>query len=165
MQEFIAGTVDVSDSRVLAAPRQGGGLDALALVAAVPPESRELAKLVADHERRAVEGIDYFVRWSSLLPTKEEPFALARLDMRFGEPSAFEARLLFDIGVHTSDLWAAAHSGWVQLVSPEQFPRRPEIMTEIKDFPRSLMVEGDASTLGDTLRTLGVDDPFAVGGD
>jgi hypothetical protein len=74
---------------------------------AVPSESRELASLVADHERRAVEGIDYFVRWAVMLPTTAEPFALARLDLRFGAPSAVEARLLFDIGVHTSDLWAA----------------------------------------------------------
>lgn len=140
LQEFVAGAVAVSDSRVLAAPRQDGGIDPLALIAAVPPESRELAQLVADHERRAVEGIDYFVRWAYMLPTDEEPFALARLDIRFGDPAAFEARLLFDIAVHTGDLWAAVHSGWVQLVSPDRFPSRPEIMTEAEDFPSVLMI-------------------------
>ena len=96
-----------------------------------------------------------------MLPTEAEPYALARLDLRFAGPSLFEARLLFDIGVHTSDLWAAVRSGWVQLVSPDRFPRRPEIMTETEDLSPALMVESDASALGDTLRQLGVDDPFA----
>ncbi|HTZ63261.1 MAG TPA: hypothetical protein VMB51_04090 [Solirubrobacteraceae bacterium] len=160
MQEFVAGAVAVSESRVLARPREGGGLDALALIMAVPPGSRELATLVAEHERGAIEGVDYFVRWASMLPSEDEPFALARLDMRFGAPAAFEARLLFDIGLHSSDLWAVVHSGWVQLASPDCFPHRPEIMTEAQDFSPCLMLQGDASTLGDTLNALVVRDPF-----
>jgi hypothetical protein len=34
-------------------------------------------------------------------------------------------------------------------------------MTEPGDFPTTLMVESDASALGDTLGKLGVSDPFA----
>lgn len=161
MQEFVAGAAVVSESRVLAEPREDGSLDALALVAEVPPESGELSRLVAAHERGALEGVDYFMRWATMLPTAAEPYALARLDLRFAGPSAFEARLLFDIGAHTSDLWAAVRSGWVQLVSPDRFPRQPEIMTEPGDFAPALMVESDASALGDTLGKLGVSDPFA----
>jgi hypothetical protein len=161
MQEFVAGAVLVSESRVLAGPREDGSLEALALVAAVPPESGELARLIAGHESGALEGVDYFVRWATMLPTAAEPYALARLDLRFAGPAAFEARLLFDIGVHTSDLWAAVHSGWVRLVSPDEFPQRPDIMTEPDDLSPALMVESDAGALGDTLGKLGVSDPFA----
>lgn len=146
---------------MLAGPRKDGSLEALALIAEVPPESGELSRLISDHESGALEGVDYFMRWAAMLPTEAEPYALARLDLRFAGPSLFEARLLFDIGVHTSDLWAAVRSGWVQLVSPDRFPRRPEIMTETEDLSPALMVESDASALGDTLRQLGVDDPFA----
>ncbi len=160
MQEFVVGAVVVGESRVLAGPREDGSLEALALIAAVPPESVELTRLVVDHERGVLEGVDYFMRWATMLPTAEEPFALARLDLRFAGPSAFEARLLFDIAAHNRDLWAAVHSGWVQLVSPDRLPRRPEIMTEPEDFAPVLMVESDASALGDTLGKLGVSDQF-----
>jgi hypothetical protein len=162
LQEFVAGTIEVSDSRVLAAPQKDGALEALAFIAAVPPESTQLARLIEDHENRAVEGVDYLVRWEVMFPTATEPYALARLDLRFAGPSAFEARLLFDIGFHSTDLWAAAHSGWVQLVSPERFPKRPDIMTETSDLPPALMVEADGITVADALDKLGVSDPFRV---
>jgi hypothetical protein len=144
----------------LEVPRDNGSLEVLALIAAIPPESTELVKLVADHERGA-EGVDYLMRRATMLPTAEEPYALARLDLRFGGATTFEARLLFDIGAHTNDLWAAVHSGWVRLVSADRFPRRPDIITETGDLPPALMVHCDASALGDTLAKLDVSDPFA----
>ncbi len=162
LQEFVAGATEVSDSRVLAAPQKDGALEVLAFIAAVPPESTELARLIEDHENRTVEGVDYFMRWAIMFPTATEPYALARLDLRFAGSSAFEARLLFDIGFHSTDLWAAAHSGRVQLVSPARFPQRPDIMTETDDLPPALVVEADATALGETLGKLGVSDPFRV---
>jgi hypothetical protein len=159
MEEFVAGAAAVSDSRVLAVPRDKGRLQALALIAAVPSESTELAKLVDDHEKD-VEGVDYHSRWATILPTAAEPYALARLDLRFGGATTFETRLLFDIRAHTNDLWAAVHSGCIRLVSPDRFPRRPDIMTEAGDVPRALIISCDASPLRDALAKLGVSDPF-----
>lgn len=61
-----------------------------------------------------------------------------------------------------SDLWAAAHTGFVGLSSQERFPYRGEIMTEPQDIPPVLVVESDASPLADLLAAVGVPDPFSV---
>lgn len=156
MQDFIAGAAVVRECRVFGIALKTGSYEPAALIAAVPPESAKLAKLTADHERGIVEGVDYFMRWVTMLPNDDEPYALARLDLRFAGPSKFEARLLFDINTHINALWAAAHGGWVQLVSPDRLPRRPDIMIEREDFPRALMLKTNASALADTLVKLGV---------
>lgn len=162
IQEFVAGAVPVIESRVLALPHGQGALQALELIVAVPTESEQLAKLTAEHETNAAGGVAYFARWAALMPSTSEPYALARLDLRFDGASAFEARLLFDVFRHTSDLWAAAHTGCVGLSSPDRFPYSVEIMTEPQDMPSALVVESDASPLADLLAALGVPDPFIV---
>ncbi len=162
IQEFVAGAAPVIDSRVHALPKGEGVLQALALIAAVPSESQQLAKLTAAHETNSLTGVAYFARWAVLLPSDADPYALARLDLRFDGAPAFEARLLFDALRHTSDLWAAAHTGCVCLNSPQRFPYRPEIMTELRDIGHALVVECDATPLEDLLSELAVPDPFGV---
>jgi hypothetical protein len=137
-----------------------GGLAVHALVAAVPAESMELAKLPAEHETGAMTHIDYFVRWAVLSPTRTEPHALARLDLRFGGPSIFEARLVFDVAEHASGLWAAARTGLVQLVSASRVRRGHQRVGPPAAMPPGLVLETRRQPLAASLAKLGVPDPF-----
>lgn len=161
IQEFTAGAMPVQDSRVLALPRANSAPVALGLIAAVPPQSSELATLTAGHEDDAITGVDYFARWAILLPTTTKPYALARLDLRLGGPTVFEARLLFDIARYATSLWAAAHTGWVRLVSPGRLTTQKLTMRTAAAMPPALVLSTYACPLADALTEIGLVDPFA----
>lgn len=161
IQEFTAGATAVSESRVHAVPHPDGTLEAIQLIAAVPPESSELAKLTAKHETGELAGVGYFARWALLLPSITKPYALARLDLRLAGPKVFEARLLFDLAGHAACLWAAAHTGWIRLVSPERIPQHLQMMSTALQMPPALILATPPKPLADALAKLGLNDPFA----
>jgi hypothetical protein len=66
--------------------------------------------------------------------------------------------------VHSSDLWAAVHSGTVALVTEARFPSRPEIYTARDDYFRALILGADASPLAQALEYGGIRDPFTARG-
>jgi hypothetical protein len=160
MQEFIAGATPVDQSRVLASPQASGVLAPLVLIAGVPPESTKLVELAAEHQADGMTSVDHSSRWAILLPGRREPHPLARLDLRLGGRSIFEARLLFDIAEHGKCLWAAAHTGWVALVSHDRFLPQHDPVHAIDCAP-AMMFETLPSPLAEALARLEIEDPFA----
>ncbi len=159
LPDFVAGAITVTESAVYVAPHADGAMSALALTAVVPASSEPLSALTAAHEREGVEGLDYISRWGVLIPNTHVPYALARLDIRIDAPPITETRLLFDIALHNSDLWAVAHTGLVRLVSPDRIEGQNGAVLHHTE-PRSLVLDTDASPLTEWLAKLGINDPF-----
>ena len=158
-QEFVAGGLLVTETRVLGGPHDEG-LEAVILIAQVPEGDERLATIVEQHELATIDAVDYQARWAAILPTPQEPYLLTRLDLRVAGSPPLEARLIFDVAVHSSDLWAAVHSGTVALVTEARFPSRPEIYTARDDYFRALILGADASPLAQALEYGGIRDPF-----
>jgi len=158
-QEFVAGALLVTETRVLARPH-GQELEAFMLIAQMPEGDERLATIVEQHELAAIDAVDYHARWASILPTPRDPYLLTRLDLRLAGSPPLEARLIFDVAVHSNDLWAAVHTGMVALVTEARFPSRPEIYTAGDDSARALIISADAGPLAQALEYGGIRDPF-----
>lgn len=161
LQEFVAGAAIVTESHVFRFAGCKGDVEPLFMLAAVPPEASDLTELVERHTSGAAGGIGYLVRWCLLEPTEDEPYVLARLDLRFDKPWMPETRLLFDAVIHHEALWTAHHSQRIALARPEHMPARSEIYAQPDDFPPALVIEADAPLPAKVLARLGLTDPYA----
>lgn len=161
-QEFAAGTIEPYDTSAL----HVGDL-AIALVVGVPVDAdQRLNELVAAHLAGVQDGLDHHARWATMhapAPSVDGVPAMARLDLRFAAAGPrVEARFLFDLDFHGPDLWAAALTGRIVLVTAEAFDEMGTSGREVSRDQRALTIPdaGGQRALENALTQRMVNNPY-----
>lgn len=162
-QEFAAGTIAPHDTSAVHV-----GDRAIALVVGVPADADpRLNDLVTQHLTGDVADVDYHTRWVVMYapaPSIDGVPAMARLDLWIVAPGPrLEARFLFDLDYHGPDLWAAALTGRVLLVTPEAVDEMGTAGQEVERGRRALTIPdaGGGQTLETALAQRMIDNPFS----
>jgi hypothetical protein len=171
VQEFIAGAIVASETRVLGmlTPR---GQTAFALTVAVPiGHQRAFDRILADCERSNVTGqLHITSRWSTLTagpPGQEDSLALARLDLLLAKrslPRPVQTRVVFDLDAFWVNMWAACLTERLLLLREPTFRRRVRGHAD-PDAQTGLKIEGvgGCATLRAALEKAGIADELFEG--
>lgn len=118
VEEFTAGGVAVYDTSVLAVQDAAEHVSARALLIGMRGEDHEdLGRLLRDHAAGTVGPFDYTVVWAVYEAGGSGP-GFARIDLEINASDrTVTCRLLMDLDGYGPDLWAAALTGTVALLT------------------------------------------------